>query len=48
MSVCSPNQMRQQRHNPWAEGEDADPLLALLAMLMIGAASAGIALLLMH
>jgi hypothetical protein len=46
--VCSPDRMRQHRHNPWVEGEDADPLLALLAMLAIGAAAAGIALLLMH
>jgi hypothetical protein len=29
-------------------GDDADPLLALLAMLMIGAIAAGIALLLIH
>jgi hypothetical protein len=36
------------RHNPWVEGEDADPLLALLAMLLIGAIAAGIALLLIE
>jgi hypothetical protein len=29
--------MHQRWHDPWIEGEDADPLLALLAMLMIGA-----------
>jgi hypothetical protein len=29
--------MRQHGHNPWVEGEDADPLSALLAMLVIGA-----------
>jgi hypothetical protein len=40
--------MRQRRHNPWVEGEDADPLLALLAMPVIGAIAVGIALLLMH
>jgi hypothetical protein len=39
--------MRQHGHNPWVEGEDADPLLALLAMLVIGAIAAGIGLLLM-
>jgi hypothetical protein len=48
MSVCSPDRMRQHGHNPWVEGEDADPLLALLAMLVIGAIAAGIGLLLMH
>jgi hypothetical protein len=35
-------------HDPWIEGEGADPFLALLAMLMIGAIAAGIALLLIH
>jgi hypothetical protein len=40
--------MRQRGHDPWVDGEDADPFLALLAMLLIGAIAAGIALLLMH
>jgi hypothetical protein len=40
--------MHQRWHDPWIEGEDADPFLALLAMLMIGAIAAGIALLLIH
>ena len=34
--------------NSLVEGEDADPFLALLAMLAIGVIAAGIALLLMH
>jgi hypothetical protein len=40
--------MPQRWHNPWVEGDDADPLLALLAMLVVGVIAAGIALLLMH
>lgn len=40
--------MHQRWQDPWIEGEDADPFLALLAMLAIGAIAAGIALLLIH
>jgi hypothetical protein len=40
--------MHQRWHHPWIEGEDADPFLALLAMLAIGAIAAGIALPLIH
>ena len=36
--------MQQRWHNPWIESEDADPFVALLAMLIIGAVAAGIAL----
>jgi hypothetical protein len=40
--------MRTRWHNPWVEGDAADPLLALLAILVIGVIAAGIALLVMH
>jgi hypothetical protein len=40
--------MRTRWHSPWVDGDAADLLLALLAMLVIGVISAGIALLLMH
>ena len=47
ISACWIDAMRGW-HNPWVEGEDADPVMALLAMLVIGAIAAAIALLLMH
>ena len=47
ISACWIDAMRGW-HNPWVEREDADPVMALLAMLVIGAIAAGIALLLMH
>ena len=40
--------MRPRWHNPWVEGEDDDPFLALLAMLVIGVIAVGTALVLMH
>jgi hypothetical protein len=40
--------MHTRWHSPWVEVDAADPLLALLAMLVIGVIAAGIALLLMH
>ena len=40
--------MRTRWHSPWVEGDAADPLLALLAMLVIGVIAAGIGLLLVH
>jgi hypothetical protein len=40
--------MRHRWNNPWVDGDKADPFLALLAMLVLGAIAAAIGLLLPH
>jgi hypothetical protein len=40
--------MRHRWNNPWVDGDKADPFVALLAMLVLGAIAAAVGLLLPH